>query len=78
MIVCCEREVRDSCLKSYWVIYFSKMLWDHIQDANCLGVKGGSCSVDTAPGGHVMATVFYGFKRPIGGGVMLIMLFKIL
>ena len=23
MIGCCEEEVRDCCLKSYWVIYFS-------------------------------------------------------
>ena len=45
-----------------------------IPDANCMGVKGEHCSVDEAPG---MATVFYGFSRP-GGGVMLIMLFKML
>ena len=41
------------------------------------GVKGKHCSVDAAPGGYVMATVFDDFSRP-GGGVMLIMLFKIL
>ena len=46
MIGCCEGEVRDCCLKSYWVIYFSNMLWDHIPDANCSGVKGKRCSVD--------------------------------
>ena len=28
------------------------------------GVKGEHCSVDAAPGGHVMATVFDGFNRP--------------
>ena len=39
-----------------------------------LGVKGEHCSVDAAPGGYVMATVFDGFSRP-GTGVMLIMLF---
>ena len=69
MIGCCEGEVRDCCSKSYWVIYFSNVLWDHIPDANCSGVKGEHCSVDVAP--------FYGFNRPVGG-VMLIMLFKIL
>ena len=26
MIWCCEGEVRDCCLKSYWVIYFSNVL----------------------------------------------------
>ena len=36
MIGCCEGEVRDCCLKSYWVIYFSNMLWDHIPDAMLL------------------------------------------
>ena len=45
MIGCCEGEVHDCCLKSYWVIYFSDMLWDHIPDANCSGVKGERCSV---------------------------------
>ena len=40
MIGCCEGEVHDCCLKNYWVIYFSNMLWDHIPDANCSGVKG--------------------------------------
>ena len=39
MIGCCEGEVRDCCLKSYWLIYFSNMLWDHIPDANFSGVK---------------------------------------
>ena len=34
------------------------MLWDHIPDANCSGVKGEHCSVDVAPGGHVMTTVY--------------------
>ena len=32
--------------------------WDNIPDANCTGVKGEHCSVDAAPGGDVMATVF--------------------
>ena len=41
------------------------------------GVKGEHCSVDAAPGGHVMAMGFDGFSRS-GGGVMLIMLFNIL
>ena len=50
MIGCCEGEVRDCCLKSYCVIYFSNVLWDHIPDANCSGVKGERCSVDAAPG----------------------------
>ena len=54
----CEGEVRDCCLKSYWVIYFSDVLWDHVPDANCSGVKGEHCSVDAAPGGHVIATFF--------------------
>ena len=62
--MCCEGEVRDCCLKSYWVIYFSNVLWDHIPDVNCSGVKGERCSVDAAPGGHAMATVFDGFNRP--------------
>ena len=47
MIGCCEGEVRDCCLKNYWVIYFTNnMLWDHIPDANCSWVKGEHCSVD--------------------------------
>ena len=58
MIGCYEGEVLDCCLKSCWVIYFSNVLWDHIRDANCSGVKGEHCSVDAAPDGHVMATVF--------------------
>ena len=41
------------------------------------GKKRTLHSVDAAPGGYVMATVFYGFNRP-GDGVMLIMLFKML
>ena len=51
------------------------MLWDHIPDANCSGVKGERCGVDAAPGGHVKATGFDGFNRH-RGGVMLIMLFR--
>ena len=77
MIGCCQGEVHYCCLKSYGVFYFSNVWWDHIPDANCTGVKGEHCSVDAAPGGDVMATVFYGFIRP-GGGVTLIMLFKML
>ena len=46
MIGCCEGEVCDCGLKSYWVICFSNMLWDHFPDANCSGVKGECCSVD--------------------------------
>ena len=69
MIGCREGEVHDCCFSNVW--------WDHIPDANCSGVKGEHCSVDAAPGGYVMAMVFYGSNRP-GGGVILIMLFKIL
>ena len=62
MIGCCEGKFRDCCLKSCcWVIYFSNVLWDLIPDANCSGVKGGHCSVDAVPGGHVMATVLLWF-----------------
>ena len=39
VIGCHEREVHDCCLKSYGVFYFSNVLWDHIPDANCSGVK---------------------------------------
>ena len=60
LIGCCEGEVRDCCLKSYWVIYFSNMLSDHIPDANCLGVKGERCSVDAASGGHGFLMVLIG------------------
>ena len=77
MIGCCEGEVRDCCLKNYWVIYFSNVWWDHIPGANCSGVKGEHCSVDAVPVGHDMATVCDGFNRS-DGGVMLIMLFSIL
>ena len=56
MIGCCEGEVRDCCLKSYWVIYFSNVLWDHIPDANCSGVKGEHCSGYAAPSGSVVST----------------------
>ena len=77
MIECCEGVVRDCCLKSYWVIYFSNMWWDHIPDVNCSRVKREHCSVDAASCGYViMATTFYGFHRP-GSGVMLAMLFDI-
>ena len=38
MIGCREGEVRDCCLKSYGVFYFSNVWWDHIPDANCSGV----------------------------------------
>ena len=41
------------------------------------GGKGEHCSFDATPGGYVIATGFFGFSRP-GGGVMLIMLFKML
>ena len=55
MIGCREGEVRDCCLKSYGVFYFSNLWWDHIPDANCSGGGGlrEHCSVDAAPGGHV-------------------------
>ena len=49
MIGCCEGEVRECCLKSYRVFYFSNIWWDHIPDANCLEVIGEHCSVDAAP-----------------------------
>ena len=39
MIGCREREVKDCCLKSCGVFYFSNVWWDHIPDAICLGVK---------------------------------------
>ena len=52
------------------------MWWDHIPDANCKKVKEEHCSVDAAPGGHVMPRFSNGFNRP-GGSVMLIMLFTI-
>ena len=77
MIGCWESEVHYCCLKSYGIFYCSNVWWDHIPDVNFTGVKGEHCSVDAAPGGDVMATVFDGFSRP-GGGVMLIMLFKML
>ena len=34
------------------VIYFSNVLWDHIPNANCSGVKGEHCCVDAATDGH--------------------------
>ena len=52
MIGCREWEVRDCCLKSFGVVYFSNVWWDHIPDANCSGVKGEHCNVDAAPGGY--------------------------
>ena len=58
--------------KSYWVFYFMNVWWDHIPDANCLGVKGEHCSIDAALGGYVFCE---GFNRP-GVGLMLIMLFN--
>ena len=58
MIGCHEGEVHDYCLKTYGVFYFSNVWWDYIPDANCSGVKGEYSSVDAAPGGYVMATVF--------------------
>ena len=47
MIGCREREVDGCYLKSYGVFYFSlfHVLWDHILDANCSGVKIEHCSV---------------------------------
>ena len=39
MIGCCEGEVRDCCLKSYWVIYFSNVLLDHIP-GGCVTAHG--------------------------------------
>ena len=45
-------------LESYGIFYCSNVWWDHVPDANCTGVKGEHCSVDAAPGGDVMATVF--------------------
>ena len=77
MIGCREREVHGGCLKSYGVFYFSNMWWDNIPDADCSGVEREHGSVDAPPGCYVIATVFDGFKRPVGR-VMLIMLFKIL
>ena len=77
MIGCRDREVHECCLKSYGVFYFSNMWWDFTPDADCTGVEKEQCNVDAAPGGYVMNTVFYGFNRP-GGGVMFIMLFNIL
>ena len=53
-----EGEVHYCCLKSYGIFYCSNVWWDHVPDANCTGVKGEHCSVDAAPGGDVMATVF--------------------
>ena len=58
MIECREREVHDCCLKRYAVFYFNNMWWDLISDADCSGLEREHCSVDAAPGGHVMATVF--------------------
>ena len=58
MIGCREEDDSDCCLKNCEVIYFSNMWWNHIADANCSGVKEEHCSVDTATGGYVMATVF--------------------
>ena len=58
MIGCREGEVRDCCLKSYGFFHFSNVWWDHIPDANCPWVNGELCSVDAAPGGYVMASVF--------------------
>ena len=55
MIGCREREVHYCCL----VFYFSNVWWDHIPEVNCPGVKGEHCSVDAAPGGYVVAMVFY-------------------
>ena len=61
MIGCCEGEFRYCCLKSYWVIYFSNVLWDYIPDANCPGVKGERCSVGAAPcNGHGFLMVLIG------------------
>ena len=54
--MCCEDEVHYCCLKSYWVLYFSNVWWDHIPYVNC--TYGEHSSVDAAPGGYVMATVF--------------------
>ena len=59
MIGCWEGEVHYCCLKSYGIFYCSNVWWDHVPDANCTGVKGEHCSVDAAPGGDVMATVFW-------------------
>ena len=61
MIGCLEGEVHYCCLKSYGIFYFNNVWWDHIPDANCTGVKGEHCSVDAAPSGYVMATVFLWF-----------------
>ena len=58
MIRCWEGEVHYCCLKTYGIFYCSNEWWDHIPYANCTGVKGEHCSVDAAPGGDVMATVF--------------------
>ena len=58
MIGCREGEVHDCCLKINGVFYFSNVWWHHISGANCSGVKGEHCSVDVAPGGHVMAMFF--------------------
>ena len=58
MIGCWEGEVHYCWLKSYGIFYCSNVWWDHIPDANCTGVEGEHCSVDAAPGGNVIATVF--------------------
>ena len=58
MFGCREGEDHDCRLKSYGVFYFNNVWWDHIPDANCLGVKREHCSVDVAPGGYAMTTVF--------------------
>ena len=60
------------------VFYISSMWWELISDADSSVLEREHCSVDVATGGYVMATVFDGFNRPGGGGVMMIMLFNML
>ena len=72
MIGCCEGEVRDCCLKSYWSIGLcisvicGGIIFQN-SDANCSGVKGERCSVDASPAGHVMATHIRDRFLDVGG-----------
>ena len=65
MIGCRKREVRGCGLKSYGVFCFTNVWWDHIPEANCSEVKIEHCSVDAAPAGYVMATVFMVLIGPL-------------
>ena len=44
MTRCHEREVRDCCLKSCGVFYFSNMWWDLFPHAICSGVEREHCT----------------------------------